>query len=97
LWPNSFTVTAEESAGQRIWIVPNFLRGAYGHYAAAANACTRSEIDDQVGGFNRRLVMLDDQDTVADFFKTPQGAQQHIVVARVKTDGRLIENVADAA
>ena len=86
-----------KAAGERIRIVPDFLRGAYGHHVAAANARTRSEIDDQVGGFNRRLVMLDDQDAVADFFETPQGAQQHSVVARVKTDGGLIENVADAA
>src|SRR4030095_2166025 len=55
LRPNAFAVSAEESAGQRIWIVPNFLRRAYGYHAAAANTRTRSEIDDQVGGFNRCL------------------------------------------
>src|SRR4029453_11247366 len=51
LRPNTFTTGAEKSAGQRIWIVPNLLRRAYSHHAPAANASTRSEIDDQVGGF----------------------------------------------
>src|SRR5919198_5639193 len=77
-------------------ILLDFVRRAQGNDRAAVNAGAWSEIDDQIGGFDRRLVVLDHQNAVAHFFETPQGAQQHLVVARMKADGWLVENVADA-
>ena len=56
-----------------------------------------SEIDNQVGGFNGRFVMLNHQNSVANFLKTPESAQQHVVVARMKPNGGLVEDIADAA
>ena len=64
---------------------------------AAAHAGARSQVDDQIGRLNGRFVVLDDQHAVAQLFEAAQGAEQHVIVARMKTDGRLVENVADAA
>ncbi len=67
------------------------------HDVAAVHAGARSEVDDQVRRLNRRFVMLDDQDAVAQLLEPPQRAQQHGVVARMQADGRLVEDVTNAA
>ena len=64
---------------------------------AAAHAGARSQVDDQIGRLNGRFVVLDDEHAVAQLFEAAQSAQQHGVVARMKTDGRFVENVTDAA
>ncbi len=94
---NPFLFRAEIGAGGRVGIVSDFIGRADGHHVAAAHAGARSEVDDQVGGLNRRFVVLDDQDAVAQLFEPTQRAQQHGIVARMKTDGRFVENVTNAA
>ena len=51
---------------------------------AAAHAGAGTQVDDQIGRLNGRLVVLDDQHAVAQLFEPPQRAQQHVVVARMK-------------
>src|SRR5262249_21562878 len=63
---------------------------------AAADSRAGAEIDDPVGGAHRLLVMLDDDDGVADVAESLQAGQQPFVVARVQADRRLVENVQHA-
>ena len=56
-----------------------------------------TEVDDEVGAPDRRLVVLDDEHRVAARAQLLERVEQHRVVARVQADGRLVEDVADAA
>ena len=67
-----------------------------GNELAAAHARTGAEVDDVVGVADRVFVMLDDNQSIAGPGQRIQGVEQHRVVARVQSDRRLIENVADA-
>src|SRR5262249_44878476 len=80
-----------------IWVVPNLRGGSDGNNVAAANAGARSEVDNEIGGFNGRLVVFNHQYAVTDLLELAQGTQQHGIVARVKTDCRFVEDVADTA
>ena len=53
-------------------------------------------VDDVIGGADRVLVMLDDQHGVAEVAQAAQRLQQHVVVALVEADARLVEDVEDA-
>jgi hypothetical protein len=61
-------------------------------------ACRRrAEVDDVVGAADRVLVVLDDDQRVALGAELLQRVEQDLVVARMQADGRLVEDVADAA
>src|SRR5690606_1154428 len=64
---------------------------------AAVNAGARTEVDHVLGAANRLLVVLDDDDGVALRGERGDRIEQEPVVARMQTDRRLVENVADAA
>ncbi len=53
----------------------------------------RSEIHDVIRRQDRLLVVLDDEDGVTQISKVVEGADQPLVVARMKPDARLIEHV----
>ena len=54
------------------------------------------EVDDVVGGADRLLVVLDDDDGVAEIAQPRQRRQQLAVVALVQADRRLVEHVEHA-
>src|SRR5215208_7090772 len=55
-----------------------------------------AHVDDIVGGPDRVLVMLDDDDGVAEIAEALQGDEQSVVVALVEADARLVEDVEDS-
>ena len=55
-----------------------------------------ADIDDVVGGHNRVLVVLDDDDGVAEVAQVLERAEQAVVVALVQADGGLIQHVEHA-
>src|SRR5258708_6600510 len=57
----------------------------------------RAEVDDVVGGANRLLVVLDDQNGVAEIAQPSQRLDEALVVALVQADARFVEHVDDAA
>ena len=69
---------------------------AGGDDLAAAHTRAGAEIDEEVGGAHRVLVVLDDQDGVADVPQVFEAPQQLFVVPRVQADRRLVEDVEDA-
>ena len=55
-----------------------------------------TDVDDPVGGAHRLLVMLDDDEGVADVAQPLQGVDQPRVVALVQTDARFVEDIEHA-
>ena len=73
------------------------VRRPHGDELTATRTATGAEVDHQVGGGDRRLVVLDHQQRVALRLEPGERADQHRVVARMKADGRFVEDVAHAA
>ena len=63
---------------------------------AAVLAGAGADVDDPVGGADRVLVVLDDDQGVAQVAQPDQGLDQPVVVALVQADGRLVEDVEHA-
>ena len=63
---------------------------------AAVLAGARAEVDHVVGRSDRLLVVLDDDDRVAEIAKPRERGQECPVVALVQADRRLVEHVQHA-
>ena len=63
---------------------------------AAVLAGARADVDQPVGLFDGLLVVLDDDQRVAEIAQVMQRFDEPLVVALVQTDGRLVEHVHDA-
>ena len=72
------------------------LDGAGDDDLAAVLARARADVDDPVGGADGVLVVLDDDQRVAEVAQPDQGLDQPAVVALVQADGRLVEDVEHA-
>jgi hypothetical protein len=64
---------------------------------AALLAGPRAEVNDMIRGTNGGFIVLHHDDGIAALFQVPQRLKQHFVVAGMKTDCRLIEDVAYAS
>ena len=82
--------------GQRLRIFHDLGRRALRDDLAAMNAGARPDIDDMVGSQDRVLVMLDDDDAVAEIAQPPQGFEQLGIVALMQADRRLVEHIEHA-
>ncbi len=60
---------------------------------AAVNAGAGADIDDIIRRENGVLVMLHDNDAVAEIAQPPQRVEQAVIVALMQADRRLIEHV----
>ena len=70
--------------------------GALGDDLAAVLAGAGTDVDDPVGRADRLLVVLHDQQRVAQVAQPREGGDQLGVVALVQPDGRLVEDVQHA-
>src|SRR5690606_18156287 len=87
----------EVIGGERALGLEDRLEVALRHHFAAMDARARTEIDDMVGGADRILVMLHDDDGVAEIAQALERFEQHVVVALVQADAGLVEHVEHAA
>ena len=55
----------------------------------------RADVDDPVGGGDRVLVVLDDDEGVAQVAQAGERLDQAVVVPLVQPDARLVEDVED--
>ena len=60
------------------------------------NAGARADVHDIIRGAHRFLVVLDDDQRVAEIAQTLQRIEQLCVVALVQTDARFVENIQHA-
>ena len=86
----------EELAGERVRIGHDLGRRALGDDVAAMDAGGGADVDDVVGLADGVLVVLDDDDGVADVAQVLERAEQALVVALVEADGGLVEHVEHA-
>ena len=87
----------EIRAGQRaVAVLEQLRRRALEDQLPAVLAGAGAEIDHVVGGADRLLVVLDDDDGVAEVAQARQRAEQRAVVALVQADRRLVEDVEHA-
>ena len=70
--------------------------GAGVHDLPAVLARARADVDHPVGGGDGVLVVLDDDEGVAEVAQPGQGLDEPVVVALVQPDARLVEHVEDA-
>src|SRR6266852_2519523 len=88
---------AEIAAGERFGAGGDVGRLAVRDKVTAGIARSWAEVDDEVGAANGVFIVFDDEHGVAEIAKLLEGAEQASVVAGVQADGRLVENVQDAA
>src|SRR5690606_4915431 len=86
----------EVLAGERVLARGDLLDGPLGDDAAAVDARPGADVQDVVRGADHLLVVLDDDDGVADVGQVAQRADEAGVVALVQADGGLVEDVARA-
>src|SRR6266699_2590422 len=82
-----------------LWIVsawPWPLRPSSGDEMATEFAGARPEVDHEIGGADRSLVVLDHEHGVPEVAQTLERLQQPAVVPLVQPDGGLVQDIKDA-
>ena len=90
------SLAAQERPGDRARLGQDDLERPVGDDLAAVLAGPGPDVDDPVGGPDRLLVVLDDEDGVAKVAQPRERGDQLGVVALVEPDRRLVEDVQDA-
>src|SRR5262249_27549410 len=88
--------TGQVSPGEASRMLGELLRCPAEDDLTAHVAGPRTEVDDVVRGANRFLVVLHDEDGVAEVAQAPQSTDEPLVVPLVQPDARLVEHVDDA-
>src|SRR5579884_3661544 len=88
-----FLPAAQVPARQRIRVRQNLFEGALCDDLAAVRSGTRAQFQDIIGGADRLLVVLHDEDGVADVPQVLERLNHLDVVARVQADARLVQDV----
>ncbi len=87
--------TAQVEPRQGVVVVEEALDAAGVDDLAAVLAGAGTDVDDPVGGADGVLVVLDDDEGVAEVLEADQGLDQALVVALVQADRGLVEDVED--
>ncbi len=86
----------EVLAGERGGIGHDLVRRSGGHDLAAMHSGAGADIDDEIGGADGLLVVLDHQHGIAEIAQMTQGFEQPGVVALMQADRRLVEHIENA-
>ena len=86
----------EVVAGERTRVLHEVGVAAAVHDGAAVHAGARTDVDDPVGRADRVLVVLDDDERVAEVAEGDERVDEATVVALVEPDARLVEHVEHA-
>ncbi len=87
------TDSGQVLAGDGVGACHDRFGRALGDDMPAVDPGARPHVDDPVGGADRLLIVLDDDDRVAEIAQPSQGRQQAPVVALVQPDRGLVEHV----
>src|SRR3546814_4627684 len=82
--------------GEAVSVGEHFVKRTLRHDLPAVDARAGAHVHDVIGGADRILVMLHDDDGVAEVAEALQGDEQAIIVALVQADAGLVEDVEDA-
>ncbi len=89
-------VPFEIIGGQAALGFQDLLERAFGHDGTAVDARAGAEVDHPVGGADRVLVMLDDDDGVAEVAQAAQRREQAVIVLLVQADAGFVEDIQHA-
>ena len=84
-------------AGIAFLYLRHFLRRAAGHYLAAHIAAIGAKVDQVVCRLDYIQIMLNDQNGISHIHKALQHLDQLMDIRRVKSGGRLVQNIDGAA
>src|SRR6266508_3734193 len=88
--------SGEVRAGQRSRLAEDVVDRAFRDDLATVLARAGADVDDPVRGADGLLVVLDDEDRVAEIAHAQERADEPRVVALMESDRRLVEDVQDA-
>ena len=91
-----FLCAGEILAGDRPGLGDDIVHGACRNDLAAVNARAGADVDDEIRRAHRVLVVLDDQNRVSKVAQMAKRIEKLIIIALVKADGGLVENVENA-
>ena len=91
-----FDLAAQIGSGDGVLVFHDFLRGSDGDHFSAVLACAGAYVHDAVGGQHGVLIVLYDNQSVAQIPEMLQRAKKLIVVPLMQPDAWLIQNVGDA-
>ncbi len=89
-------LAAEITPRQRIGVLLDFFRAALGDEVPARVARAGAEVHHVIGAANGFLIVLDDEDRVAQVAQFFERRNQAVVVTRVQADRRLVQHVEHA-
>ena len=95
-WHTDAEFSAQVTPGQRLRGGGYFFEGALGDDLSTERSGPRADVDDVVRRGNGVVVVLDDQDRVAEVAEAFEGGDEALVVALVKSDAGFVENIKDA-
>ena len=96
-WHGNFDGARKIAPGQRLRSGSDFLWLAGGNQVASGITGARSKVDNIIGAANGVFIMLDDENGIAEIAQLFQRMKQAIIVSRVQSNRRLIQNIQDAA
>ena len=74
----------------------DLLRCAFGHHLATVNPRKGADIDDMVCSVDGVLVVLDDDNSIAQVTQVFEGVEQAGVVTLMQADGGLVQDIEHA-
>ncbi len=83
-------------AGEGGGVFANLRRCALGDDPAAMRACAGAEFDEVICGLHHGLIVLNDEDGIAEVSQSFQGADEAFIIRWMKADAGLIEDVEDS-
>src|SRR5687768_12225713 len=95
-WQLDLQLAAEVLPGDRLRGAADRVHRSLGDHLSAVLAGAGSHVDDVVRGTHRLLVVLDDDDCVAEVAELLERREEARVVTLVQADGRLVEDVEHA-
>src|SRR6266481_5072853 len=93
----NFPRAADVKSGDRFRIAGDRLRRTKRYERTAMRAGAWAKIDYEIRATNRFFVVLDDEHCVTQIAQRGQSIQQALVVTRMQSDRRFIENIKHAA
>ena len=95
-WNADAEFACEVASGERLWGGGDFRERALRDDLSTERSSPGADVDDVVGGGDGVVVMLDDEDGIAEVAEAPEGVEQPVVVALVEADARFVEDVEHA-
>ena len=93
LWDLDGPSSAEKRAGQAAFRLFDVFNGPFSDDFSTADPWPRSKINQMIGCHHCFIVMLDNDDGISLISQIFEAVKQHRIVARMKADRRLVQDI----